>query len=200
MMKRDNALRLLKGWVADADIVVAVYQTLFDWMVICPRDLNYVSTGAMGQGSSHGLGLALANPRRRVIVLDGDGSLLMNLGALATIADAAPTNLHHLVFVNGTYEVNGAHPVPGADLLDFAAIALGCGYRDAANCSNEPDLGDAFNRILGNPGPALLALGVEPGAGYPRDYEYIHSPEARKRFRRALAGSAERGPSILTAA
>lgn len=186
MMKRDNALRLLKGRVAESDIVVAVYQTLFDWMEISPRDLNYVSTGAMGQGSSHGLGLALANPGRRVIVLDGDGSLLMNLGALATIADAAPANLLHLVFVNGTYEVNGDHPVPAAGLLDFAAIALGCGYRDAANCRSEADLGDAFDRILGNQGPALLALGVERGAGYPRDYEYIHSPEARERFRRAL--------------
>lgn len=190
MMKRDNALRLLKDRVAESDIVVAVYQALFDWMAISPRDLNYVSTGAMGQGSSHGLGLALANPGRRVIVLDGDGSLLMNLGALATIADAAPANLLHLVFVNGTYEVNGAHPIPGADRLDFAAVALGCGYRDAANCSNAADLGGVLDRIFGNPGPALLALGVEPGAGYPRDYEYIHSPDARDRFRRALVGAA----------
>ena len=196
MIKRDNALRLLKGRVAESDIVVAVYQTLFDWMAISPRDLNYVSTGAMGQGSSHGLGLALANPGRRVIVLDGDGSLLMNLGALATIAGAASANLRHLVFVNGTYEVNGAHPVPAAGLLDFAAIALGCGYRDATNCRNEADLGDIFDRILGNPGPTLLALRVEPGAGYPRDYEYIHSPEARERFRRALDGTVERDPNI----
>ena len=111
-MKRDQTLEILKQHVSD-EIVVAVYQTLFDWMVINPRDLNYVATGAMGQASSHALGLALANPDREVIVFDGDGSLLMNLGSLVTVADAAPRNLHHFVFENGVYEVNGAHPIPG---------------------------------------------------------------------------------------
>ena len=91
-MRRDTALELLKGFVEEDDIVVAVYQALFDWLEICPRDLNYVATGAMGQASSHGLGLALANPCRRVLVFDGDGSLLMNLGSLASVADAAPGN------------------------------------------------------------------------------------------------------------
>jgi len=89
MMRRDRALEILKPRV-DSQLVVAVYQTLFDWMVIHPRDLNYVATGAMGQASSHGLGLALANPGRAVLVFDGDGSLLMNLGSLVSIAGAAP--------------------------------------------------------------------------------------------------------------
>ena len=66
----------------------------------------------MGLASSHGLGLALAQPSRRVIVLDGDGSLLMNLGTLVTIGKVAPQNLCHLVFQNGTYEANGGHPIP----------------------------------------------------------------------------------------
>ena len=92
-MRRDLALEAVKEIVTD-EIVVAVYQTLFDWMVIHPRDLNYVATGAMGQASSHGLGLALANPDKRVIVLDGDGSMLMNLGSLVTVANAAPGNFH----------------------------------------------------------------------------------------------------------
>ncbi len=84
-MKRDLALKVLKQHVNN-EIVVAVYQTLFDWMAINPRDLNYVATGAMGQASSHGLGLALANPKKEVLVFDGDGSILMNLGSLVTIA------------------------------------------------------------------------------------------------------------------
>ena len=92
-MRRDLALECLKDHVTD-DIVVAVYQTCFDWMAINPRGLNYVSTGAMGHASSHGLGLALARPDKRVLVLDGDGSLLMNLGSLVSIGEAAPPNLY----------------------------------------------------------------------------------------------------------
>ena len=185
-MKRDFALRRLKRRLTPSDIVVAVYQALFDWIAINPRDLNYVSTGAMGQASSHALGLALANPSRRVFVFDGDGSLLMNLGSLATIAEADPPNLRHLVFSNGTYEVNGMHPVPGRDKLDFAAIALGCGYRAAANCVEADGLDAALDRLISSPGPSLLSLAVVPGKRYPRNYNYIHSAEARERFRSAL--------------
>ena len=185
-MKRDVALRRLKRRVASDDIVVAVYQALFDWIAIHPRDLNYVSTGAMGQASSHALGLALANPRRRVFVFDGDGSLLMNLGSLATIAEADPPNLYHFVFSNGMYEVNGMHPVPSRDKLDFAAIALGCGYRDAANCAEADGLDAALDRLFASPGPSLMSLAVVPGESFPRDYGYIHSAEARERFRSAL--------------
>lgn len=186
-MKRDFVLRRLKRRLMPDDIVVAVYQALFDWIAINPRDLNYVSTGAMGQASSHALGLALANPNRRVFVFDGDGSLLMNLGSLATIAEADPPNLRHLVFSNGMYEVNGMHPVPARDKFDFAAVALGCGYRDATSCAEESDLDAALDRLFASRGPSLLSLAVIPGESYPRDYGFIHSAEARERFRSALS-------------
>ena len=86
MMKRDDCLKALARHVTDADIVLPVYSTAFDWIEIRPHPLNYLSHGAMGLASSHALGLALGRPDRRVIVLDGDGSLLMNLGSLVTIA------------------------------------------------------------------------------------------------------------------
>jgi len=107
MMRRDDCLKALLPHVAD-DVVVSVYSTAFDWIRV-RRDhpLNYNSVGAMGLASSHGLGLALARPDRRVVVLDGDGSLLMNLGSLVTIANAAPANLYHFVSQNGSYEANG---------------------------------------------------------------------------------------------
>ena len=66
----------------------------------------------MGLASSHALGLALGRPDKRVIVLDGDGSLLMNLGTLVTAAAAPPKNFYHFVCENGTYEANGGHPIP----------------------------------------------------------------------------------------
>ncbi len=184
-MRRDLALHVLKDCIGD-EIVVAVYQTLFDWMAINPRDLNYVATGAMGQASSHGLGLALANPQRQVIVFDGDGSLLMNLGSLVSIANAAPENFHHLVFENGTYEVNGAHPIPGQGRVDFAGMAEAAGYRTVETFTDLNEFTLSAKQFLQSPGPAFAVLKIEPGEPYPRDYGYIHSADARQRFRKAL--------------
>ena len=99
MIRRDFALSALRGLIAPRDLVVAVYQSCFDWLALCPRDLNYVSTGAMGQASSHALGLAIGSPERQVIVLDGDGSLLMNLGSLVTIATVRPKHFLHFVWL-----------------------------------------------------------------------------------------------------
>ena len=188
MMRRDHALEILKQHV-DEQIVVAVYQTLFDWMVINPRDLNYVATGAMGQASSHGLGLALANPEREVLVFDGDGSLLMNLGSLVTVANAAPRNFHHFVFCNGVYEVNGEHPIPGQEKVDFAKMAAAAGYSRVETFSDLQDLEARVGEFLEQPGPALAVMKIKPGEAHPRDYAYIHSAEARDRFRRALTSS-----------
>src|SRR5262245_66665466 len=111
MMKRDVCLQVLARHRTD-EIVVAVYQAAQEWLHISPSDLNYTFTGAMGQGSSHALGIALGRPDKRVVVLDGDGSLLMNLGTLVTIAHAAPKNRIHCLCQSGTYERNVAHPIP----------------------------------------------------------------------------------------
>src|SRR5262249_41267357 len=111
MMKREDCFKVLARHVTD-EVVVATYSSAVQWNDLGPRVLNYFSMGAMGLASSHALGLALANPKRRIIVLDGDGSLLMNLGSLVTIGAAAPKNLVHFVSNNGTYEANGGHPIP----------------------------------------------------------------------------------------
>jgi sulfopyruvate decarboxylase subunit beta len=183
-MRRDHAIEVLRDHVRPDDIVVAVYQSCFDWLALAEHDLTYVATGAMGQASSHALGLALACPDRRVLVFDGDGSLLMNLGALVTIAGAAPQNLHHFVFANGIYEVNGAQPLPAK--VDFAAMAHAAGY---ARAEAHGDL-DAFRAYLPQTltaeGPSLTELQVVKGADYPWRYDYIHSSEARDRFAAAL--------------
>ncbi len=89
MMDRKKTLAAIARHVTDADIVLPVYSTAFDWIDIRPNPLNYLSHGAMGLASSHALGLALGRPDKRVIVLDGDGSLLMNLGTLVTNAEVS---------------------------------------------------------------------------------------------------------------
>ena len=185
-LKRDDALKALIPYVKKDDIVVAVYQTNFDWLALNPRPLNYVAVGAMGQASSHGLGLALTNPKRRVFVFDGDGSLLMNLGALVTIAGAGVSNLYHFVFANRVYEVNGNQPLPAADIVDFEGMARSAGYLGSRSFNTL----DAFQKDLGDmlalPGPQMAVMDIVPGHPYPRDYDYIHSAAARQSFRDAL--------------
>lgn len=186
MIQRDLALTALRPHIDPRDLVVAVYQSCFDWLALCPRDLNYVSTGAMGQASSHALGLALGSPDRQIIVLDGDGSLLMNLGSLVTISNIRPKHFLHLVFENGVYEVNGAHPIPGTGTVDFAEMAKAAGYQDAI-CFTQLDAFEAtLPNLLSSDGPVMAVLKTVPGKAYPRDYDYIHSDEARQKFRDAL--------------
>lgn len=184
-MRRDECLKRLARHHTD-QVVVAVYQAAFEWVQIRPHPLNYISTGAMGQASSHALGLALGRPDKRVIVIDGDGSLLMNLGSLVTIAGAAPPNLHHFVFENGVYEVNGGHPIPAQNRVDFAALARAAGYPRVVTYSELDDFAASVGEFLRQPGPAFALMKIVAGDPYPRDYACIHGAEAREKFRRAL--------------
>lgn len=183
---RDELLRTLAGRYT-GQLVVSVYTTCFEWMAIRPDALNYVAVGAMGQAGSHALGLALGQPDQEVWVLDGDGSLLMNLGSLVTLAGAKPKNLTHFVFQNGSYEANGRASLPVAHAIDFAAMAGAAGIADAHQFS-EPEALDHWLLHRGPAaGPALVDLRVLSSAtSYPQRYDYIHSAEARDTFRAAL--------------
>jgi phosphonopyruvate decarboxylase len=186
MMERDRCLEVLARHVTD-EIVVATYQAAFEWRAIKPRPLNYVSIGAMGVASSHALGLALGRPDKRVIVLDGDGSLLMNLGSLVTIAEARPRNLVHCVCHNGTYEANGSQPLPAASRLDFPGFARAAGIDKAFTLATLDDVERAMPELLRGDGPIFACLEVEQGPRrYEQDYPYIHSAEARRSFKAAL--------------
>ncbi|HSW16149.1 MAG TPA: thiamine pyrophosphate-dependent enzyme [Ramlibacter sp.] len=186
-MKRDACFRLLASLLPD-DIVVSTYSSAFEWLAIRPHPLNYVAVGAMGLASSHALGLALAMPQRRIVVLDGDGSLLMNLGTLVTIAAAAPNNLIHFVSRNGSYEANGGHPIPAQGVLDFAAIARSAGYHRAESFSELSVFSDNLAALLSQPGPTFVELHLELGDTTPApDYEHIHGVRARREFSEALA-------------
>jgi sulfopyruvate decarboxylase subunit beta len=188
MMKRDEMLKCFARQRKD-EIVVAVYMAAQEITHIAPNDLNYTFTGAMGQGSSHALGLALGRPDRRIIVFDGDGSLLMNLGSLVTIANQAPKNLVHCLCENGTYETNGAVPIPRAGQIRFIDLAKTAGYRNTYELSDIAEWERDLPRILKEDGPIFVDLKVEPGEAYPENFPRLYSLEHRERFRRALAAS-----------
>jgi len=183
MMKRDECFRILARHIRD-DAVVATYSSAVDWVEAAPRPLNYLSIGAMGLDSSHGLGLALGRPDRRVMVLQGDGSLLMNLGSLVTIAAAAPKNLVHLVAQNDTYEANGRQPIPNPK-LDFAGIARASGYAAAYDFSDLKIFEQQIAHVLDQQGPVFATLHVEPSRQLKYDYPSMYDPEKRKAFKAA---------------
>jgi sulfopyruvate decarboxylase subunit beta len=187
MMPRVDCLKALARHVRDTDIVLPVYSTAFDWIDIRPHSLNYLSHGAMGLASSHGLGLALGMPDRRVIVLDGDGSLLMNIGTLVTAAEAAPRNFFHFVCENGTYEANGGHPIPGRDRVDFAGFARAAGYRAAHEFSELKIFEQRIASILEEDGPVFATLKIAASGPQERDYSRLHGEHVREAFRAALA-------------
>ena len=185
MMKRDDCLKVLAQYHTD-QIVVAAYQAAQEWLVIKPNELNYTAIGAMGQASSHALGFAVGLPNKRVLVLDGDGSLLMNLGSLVTIANEAPKNLIHFLCENGSYEANGGHPIPGAGVVRFADIAKAAGYPRTYEFSDLEVFESEIGRILQEEGPVFVDLKVQQGEQYPVDYDNLHSAERRRAFKEAL--------------
>lgn len=150
------------------DVVIPSMGTAREWMALGspdPLDFVYVPS-AMGHATSLGLGLALAQPGRRVIVLSGDGSLLMNLGSLVTIAGEAPANLVVVVFVNGVYEVTGAQATPAAGhAVDYAALARASGIPRVFHWSTLAEWQAGCAEALGATGPVLVVLDVDPVPG-----------------------------------
>ncbi len=187
MIDRKQALAAIARHVTAKDIVLPVYSTAFDWIDIRPSPLNYLSHGAMGLASSHALGLALGLPDTKVIVLDGDGSLLMNLGTLVTAAEAAPKNLYHFVCENGTYEANGGHPIPGRGSVSFAGMARAAGYKNVHEFSDLKIFEQQVGAILNEPGPVFTCLKITSSGEQERDYSRLHGAHVRKAFREALA-------------
>ena len=192
MIVRDDCIRLIAEHHTD-QIVVPLYQAAFEWYEIKRSPLTYYAFGAMGQGSSHGLGFALGRPDKQVLVLDGDGSLLMNLGTLVTIATVAPPNLVHFVFQNGTYEANGGHPIPGRGSdhrpVNFAGLAREAGIPNVFEFDELNALAEKLPDILGLTGPTFVELQVVPGGQYEYRWDVIHGPESREIFRKAMRES-----------
>lgn len=126
------------------------------------RVANFYMIGSMGLASSIGLGLAVAQPRKRVVVFDGDGNLLMNLGTLGLIAAIAPPNLLHVVFDNEQYGSTGGQKCVSAEVA-LEKIALAAGYRSATSVNSREALIVEVPRFLKKTGPAMLLVKVAAG-------------------------------------
>jgi len=157
-MQREEAIAALAA-ARDGALSVATMQTVLAWHEAGQAATDHVDNmGCMGTASALGLGLALARPERRVFVFDGDGSLLMQLGSLATIAGARPRNLVHLLFKNGVYHTSGAQEIPGGLTVDFVTMARGAGYRAAFAIGELDELERRLPSLLKDEGPILVEL------------------------------------------
>jgi len=166
MMHRSELLKVIAEARTD-EIVVVTMSPVKDWVRLSSSPLDFLVAGAMGYASSVGLGLALAQPARKVIVLDGDGSLLMNLGTLVTIAGLQPKNLVHFVLENQLYEVPGGIPLPGAGKYNLGALARAAGLTRVHEFDQLAVFREHLGAILKGSGPTFASLKVARGPSDP---------------------------------
>ncbi|MBI1203417.1 MAG: aldehyde dehydrogenase [Rhodopseudomonas sp.] len=184
--RRAAMATLLADRGEDLLVVPGLGSTCWDLAAAGDNDRNFYLWGAMGGAAMIGLGLALAQPRRRVAVVTGDGEMLMGLGALATIGVQQPANLAVIVFDNGVYGETGMQPShTGAGAVDLLAVARGCGFAASLDVRDEVALADLAARLKNLSGllfARVAIAAVEPPRVLPeRDGEVL-----KRRFRAAI--------------
>ena len=185
--RRAATARLLKDR-GDALIVTGLGSTTYDAFAAGDSPRTFYLWGAMGGASMVGLGLALAQPGRRVVVLTGDGEMLMGLGSLATIGVQRPANLAVIVIDNGLYAETGMQRTHTASGVDLAGVARACGFARAETVGTPGELERLARAVYEAPGPFFASVKVSPEPTTielaPRD-----GPTLRNRFRVAVLGS-----------
>jgi thiamine pyrophosphate-dependent acetolactate synthase large subunit-like protein len=163
-MSLQEALEVLAAH-REQRVVITTMASITIWPQLSdtPLDFAYIPS-AMGQGPDLGLGLALARPERGVIVVNGDGSMLMNLGSLVTLAQQ-PAPLYLLIIDNGLYEVTGGQPTAGAGRTDFAGLARAAGIARVYTFSTLDAWRGGAAEALSGPGPVVIWLQVEGKLG-----------------------------------
>lgn len=182
---RRKFVAMLLAGIPDALVITGLGSPTYDVFAAGDRDRNFYLWGAMGGAASMGLGLALAQPAKPVVVITGDGEQLMGLGSLATIGVKRPANLAIVVLDNGHYGETGMQRSHSGSGLDFVAVAKACGIADALSTGDAADCREIARRI--NAREATLFVNVlieanEPARALaPRDGAYV-----KNRFRLAL--------------
>ncbi|MHB0886423.1 MAG: thiamine pyrophosphate-dependent enzyme [Bacillota bacterium] len=162
-MKTRECFELLAPHASDAVVICALGMAANEWWAVTKSDETFYMHGAMGFASSFALGVALTMPKAPVWVLNGDGSMCMNLGSLLTEASQQPDNLKHLIVANRVYQTVGGLPMAGRHDTDYAAIAKGAGVREAIRIRSLDEMRQAMPRLLA-PGYLLAVLEVEAEA------------------------------------
>ena len=167
MNRFDLTKRLVGQLKRDEAVIGGIGNANFDLWASGQRPQNFYMLGSMGLTIPIALGVAIAQPQRHVVALEGDGSLLMQLGCLATVAMRAPKNLTMVVWDNGIYQITGGQPTASASAADLVAIARGSGLSNSAWAADEEDFERLFAQALKAEAPSLIAVRIDnqPGVG-----------------------------------
>ncbi len=195
-LRRRAVAEALLAERGDLLVIAGLGSTAWDVTAAGDHPLNLPLWGAMGGAAMIGLGLALAQPARRVLVITGDGEQLMGLGSLATNAVQRPTNLAIAVFDNERYGETGMQPTHTAHGVDLAAVAKACGFASTGTIRQQAELNQALPSLREGAGPLLYVIKVRaeplPFCLPPKDGAYL-----KDRFRRALLGEEVAGTSAI---
>jgi phosphonopyruvate decarboxylase len=190
---RTSRLTVLEAVLAtipdEVPVIVTTGKTGRELFTLSDREQHIYQVGSMGCASPMGLGVAMTTGRRTV-VLDGDGAALMKLGSLATIGAYQPTGLLHVILDNGVHDSTGGQATVSPS-VDFAAIALACGYRYAFVCDSATGFAEAFGHALACDGPVLVHVRILPGSLEKLGRPTIAPHEVAQRFRGFLAKSSQ---------
>ena len=176
--------RLVQKLRHDEAVVAGIGNTNFDLFAAGHRPQNFYMLGSMGLACPIALGVALAQPERGVIALEGDGSILMSLGCLATIATAQPRNLTIIIWDNGLYQITGKQEAATAGATDIVAVARGAGIAHSEWVRDDAHFDALIERRFDDGGPTLLAVKIDdsPGQG-----QTVRDPALiRSRFMKGL--------------
>jgi phosphonopyruvate decarboxylase len=190
---RPTRVALLEAMLAaipdEVPVIVTTGKTGRELFTLADREQHIYQVGSMGCASPMGLGVAMTTGRR-TIVLDGDGAALMKLGSLATIGAYQPAGLLHVILDNGVHDSTGGQATV-SPFVDFAAVALACGYRYALVCDSAAGFAEAFRHALAADGPILLHARILPGSLEKLGRPTIAPHEVAQRFRGFLARSGQ---------
>ena len=170
VMNRFDLTQRLVSKLKDEAVIGGIGNTNFDLWAAGHRPQNFYMLGSMGLAFPIALGVALAQPKRRVVALEGDGSLLMQLGCLSTIATLAPDNRTMVVMDNGIYQITGSQPTPAASHTDIVAVALASGLANSTWAADEDDFERLIEQSKQAAGPTLIGVRIDdkPGTGTTR--------------------------------
>ena len=194
MLTKEELLQPLAR-VRTQEVVITCMSVTRPWGRISDHELDFASAdSAMGHTADLALGIALAQRSRRVLCLNGDGSMLMTLGTLATIVAAGPRNLVLFVLENRTYEITGNQVIPGAGRIDFPGMAEAAGFQRIYAFSRAPDYELALPELLTEDGPIFVSVQMERGEEGPisrslrEESRYLQTSlaDCAKAFRRAI--------------
>lgn len=180
-MKRKEALTAAKDLFGDAPCYVTVGLAWPDWNEARPSDGNF-HLKTLGSGSSLGLGTAMAMPHRKIVVLDGDGAVIMNVNGLVTVGRVRPKNLIHIVFDNKIYESSGCIPTASAHNLNIADFGRAAGIRSVKEVHTIDEFKSAVKYAFASEGPHFIVAIVEP-SGEDANTSYSRMSEVEGKFK-----------------